>query len=79
MSDKKVKIYSTAYCPYCVYAKEYFDGKGVEYEDVDVSSDPVAAKEMIVKSGQRGVPVVDIGGKIFVGFQPDAFDGELGK
>ncbi len=79
MSDKKVKVYSTPYCPYCTYAKDYFTQKGVEFTEVDVSIDQKEAMEMIKKSGQRGVPVVDIEGKIFVGFQPDAFDEELGK
>ena len=55
-------------------AKNYFSKKGVEYKDVDVSADMNAAKEMVMKSGQMGVPVIDIDGSIVVGFQPDVFE-----
>lgn len=71
---KHVIVYSTPTCPYCVKAKDYLKEKGVEYQDVDVSSDRAAAMEMIEKSGQMGVPVIDIGGDIVVGFQPKVFD-----
>lgn len=72
--QKSVTVYSTPTCPYCVKAKDYLKEKGVEYKDVDVSVDRVAAMEMIQKSGQMGVPVIDIGGDIVVGFQPKVFD-----
>lgn len=72
-TEKKVIVYSTPTCPYCVYAKEYFTEKGIAYSDIDVSRDQVAAQEMIRKSGQMGVPVIDIGGNIVVGFQPEVF------
>lgn len=71
---KKVIIYSTPTCPYCVYAKNFFKEKGVSFEDVDVSKDLTQAMEMVKKSGQMGVPVIDIGGKIIVGFQPAVFE-----
>ncbi len=74
MTTKKVIVYSTPTCPYCVYAKDFFKGKGVQFEDVDVSKDRVRAMEMIEKSGQMGVPVIDIGGEIIVGFQPAVFE-----
>jgi glutaredoxin-like YruB-family protein len=74
MSTHKVTIYSTTTCPYCVYAKEYLTGKGVAFEDKNVGVDRAAAQEMITKSGQMGVPVIDIDGHILVGFQPEAFD-----
>lgn len=73
-NNKKVIIYSTPTCPYCIYAKEFFKEKGVAFEDVDVSKDHVRATEMVNKSGQMGVPVIDIGGEVIVGFQPDAFE-----
>ena len=63
-----IKIYSTPTCPWCKKAKAYLEEKGIAYEGVDVSSDEVAQKEMIEKSGQMGVPVLDIDGKIVVGF-----------
>ena len=75
--NHKVIVYSTPTCPYCVYAKEYFKQNNIAFEDVDVTKDRVKAQEMITKSGQMGVPVIDIDGNILVGFQPDAFDSLL--
>lgn len=63
-----VIVYSTPTCPYCVMAKDYLTEKNIPFENVDVSADPARAKEMIQKSGQRGVPVIDIDGTIIVGF-----------
>lgn len=74
MTTKKIVVYSTPNCPYCVYAKNFFKEKGVQFEDVDVSRDRARAIEMVEKSGQMGVPVVAIGGKIIVGFQPTVFE-----
>ena len=73
-----VKIYTTQTCPYCDMAKEYLKSKGVEYEEVDVSSDHAAAKEMIEKSGQRGVPQIEINGQMILGFNKPAIDAALG-
>ena len=64
----KIEIYSTPTCPYCVMAKEFFKEKGVEFTDYNVAEDQDKAKEMIEKSGQMGVPVIDIDGEIMVGF-----------
>jgi len=69
-----VKIYSTPTCPWCKKAKAYLDEKSVAYESVDVSSDEAAQKEMIEKSGQIGVPVLDIDGKIVIGFDKEKID-----
>lgn len=66
-----VKIYSTPTCPWCKRAKAYLDEKGIAFESIDVSSDPKAQKEMIDKSGQMGVPVLDIDGKIVIGFDKE--------
>ncbi|MFA5132207.1 MAG: glutaredoxin domain-containing protein [Candidatus Paceibacterota bacterium] len=74
MNTKKIIIYSTPTCHYCVMAKDYFGKMGVAYEDKNVGVDRVAAQEMITKSGQMGVPVIDINGQIIVGFQPDVFE-----
>ena len=63
-----VKIYSTPTCPYCKMVKQYLNENNVQFEDVDVSSNQSAAQEMISKSGQMGVPVLDIDGQIVVGF-----------
>ena len=64
----KVTIYSTPYCSYCKMAKEYFKSKGIEYTEYDVMSDVAKREEMVKKSGQLGVPVIDIDGKIVMGF-----------
>ncbi len=63
-----VKVYSTQTCPWCKKAKDFFKEKNVEFEDIDVSQNHEAAKEMVEKSGQMGVPVIDIDGEIIVGF-----------
>jgi glutaredoxin-like YruB-family protein len=72
-----VKIYSTPSCGYCNVAKRYLREKGVSFSDYDVSRDPAKAEEMVRKSGQRGVPVLDINGKIIVGFDKIAIDNAL--
>lgn len=74
-----VKVYSTPTCPYCIKLKAWLKDKGVKFEDIDVSKDPAKAQEMIQKSGQMGVPQIEIGGKIIVGFAPDAIEAELAK
>ncbi len=66
--EKKVLVYSTLTCPYCKMAKEFLKENNIEFEDIDVSSNQTAAQEMISKSGQMGVPVLDINGQIVVGF-----------
>ncbi len=64
----KVKVYSTPTCPYCKIAKQFLTENNIQFEDVDVSASQSAAQEMISKSSQMGVPVVDIDGQIVVGF-----------
>ena len=63
-----VKVYSTPTCPFCTMAKNYLKQNEVSFEDVDVSRDREQAMDMIRKSGQRGVPVIDYDGEIIVGF-----------
>lgn len=79
MTTKKIIIYSTPTCYYCSLAKDYFSKVGVAYEDKNVGIDRNAAQEMIMKSGQMGVPVIDIDGKIIVGFQQDVIETVLTK
>ncbi|MEW5955141.1 MAG: glutaredoxin domain-containing protein [Candidatus Micrarchaeota archaeon] len=74
----KIIVYSTPTCPYCHMAKDYLKKNNFEYEDVDVAADEKRAQEMIDKSGQMGVPVIDIDGKIIVGFDRKAIDASLG-
>lgn len=74
MEKHKVIVYSTLSCPYCHMAKNYFKEKGVDFTDYNVGEDPVKAQEMVQKSGQMGVPVIDIDGHILVGFRPAEFE-----
>ncbi len=68
MDTAKIKVFSTEFCPYCVALKEFLKQSNVAFEEVDVTEDLKAQEEMIEKSGQMGVPVVDINGEIVVGF-----------
>lgn len=74
----KVIVFSTPTCSYCNAAKSYFRQKGVKYKDVDVSRDAAAARDMVRRSGQQGVPVIDIGGKVIVGFDRPKINQLLG-
>lgn len=67
-----VKIYTTPTCPWCKKTKEFLKSKKIKYTEVDVSSSEKAQQEMIKKSGQMGVPVIDIDGKIIIGYDPDS-------
>lgn len=64
----KVKIYTTPACPYCVMAKDFLKEKKIEFEEVDVTKDQKALNEMIEKTGQVGVPVIEFDDKVIVGF-----------
>ena len=72
-----VKIYTTTNCVYCKMAKEFFRKNNVKYEEINVEKDEKAAEEMIEKSGQMGVPVIDIDGEIIVGFNKPAIEKAL--
>lgn len=63
-----VNIYTTPSCSYCTMAKQYFREQGVRFNEYNVAQDQRRADEMVRKSGQMGVPVVDINGRIIVGF-----------
>ena len=77
MSNTSVTIFTTPTCAFCHMAKEYFKSKHVEYEDMDVTSSATAYNELMQKSGQLGVPVIDIGGSIIVGFDRPQIDAAL--
>jgi glutaredoxin 3 len=74
-----VKIYSTPTCPYCEMTKEYLKEHDVQYEEIDVSKNEAAQKEMIAKSKQMGVPVIDIDGTVIVGFNQAEIEKALKK
>lgn len=65
---KKIKIYTTPSCIYCRMAKEYFKKRNIEFEEFNVLTDLKAREEMIKKSQQYGVPVIEIDNHIIVGF-----------
>ncbi len=67
-----VKIYTTPTCPHCSMAKTFLRENGVEFVEINVAGDRAAAMEMIQRSGQMSVPVLDINGEIIVGFDRDA-------
>lgn len=76
--DKQVKIYSTPTCSYCIRVKQFLKENNIVFEEVDVASDTKAGEEMIEKSGQMGVPVLDIDGEIIVGFDKEKIRQALG-
>ena len=68
----KVTVYSTPTCPWCHKAKDFLKENNVPFQDVNVAANQKAAEEMIEKSGQMGVPVIDIDGTVIVGFDKNA-------
>lgn len=76
-SDKKVILYTTPTCVFCNAVKEYFAENNIEYELVDLVENRDRVEEMVNKSGQMGVPVVDAGGEIIVGFDKPKLDAAL--
>ncbi|MBM3252554.1 MAG: glutaredoxin family protein [Candidatus Omnitrophica bacterium] len=76
--DKNVIIYSTPTCPWCMRTKQFLKENNINFQDFDVSSNQQAAEEMIKKSGQMGVPVLDIDGEIIVGFDKERIKTALG-
>ncbi len=74
----RVIIFTTPTCTFCNAAKKYLRERGIKFKEVDVSRDPAAARDMVRRSGQQGVPVLDIGGKIVVGFDRPKIDKYLG-
>jgi glutaredoxin-like YruB-family protein len=63
-----VKIFSTPVCSYCISLKEFLKQHNIEFEEINVAEDEEGRKEMVEKSHQMGVPVLDIDGEIVVGF-----------
>ena len=77
MKQHKVKVYSTSSCPWCYKVKDFLKEKGVKFENIDVGANQKAAEEMVKKSGQMGVPVTEIDGKIIVGYDKEAIEKAL--
>ncbi len=72
-----VTIYSTPSCSYCTMAKNYLKQKGIPFTEYDVSRNTAKADEMQRKSGQMGVPVLDVNGRVMVGFKPADIEAAL--
>ena len=75
---KSIKVYTTPTCPFCIRTKQYLNDNKIAFENIDVSEDQDKAREMVAKSGQMGVPVLDIDGEIIVGFDKEKIKETLG-
>ena len=64
----RVIVFTTPTCTYCNSVKRYLRQNRVKFKDVDISRDERAARDVMRRTGQMGVPVVDIGGKVVIGF-----------
>jgi glutaredoxin-like YruB-family protein len=69
---KNVKVYSLSTCSHCIKTKAFLNENDIPFENIDMNENPQAGEEMLEKSGQAGVPVIDIDGKIIVGFDKEA-------
>jgi glutaredoxin-like YruB-family protein len=76
--DHMVTVYTTDVCPWCVRVKTYLKQRGVRFREVNVQHDQQAARRMVERSGQQGVPQIDIDGRVVVGFDKPAIDSLLG-
>ncbi len=76
--SKQVSVYSTASCPWCIRVKQFLKENNIEFKDIDVAQDQQAAQEIIQRSGQMGVPVLDIEGQIIVGFDKEKIKAAIG-
>jgi len=74
----RVIVFSTPTCSYCNMAKVYFRRNKIKFRDVDVSKDASAARDLQRRSGQMGVPVIDINGRLIVGFDKPKINKMLG-
>ena len=75
---KTVKVYSTPTCPWCIRAKQFLKDSNIDFQNIDVSSNQQAVDDLMQKSGQMGVPVLDIDGEIIVGFDKEKISQLLG-
>lgn len=72
-----IKVYTTNSCPWCTKAKKYLESKGAKFEELNVQEDMLAREEMLSKSRQMGVPVLDINGTVIIGFDQPEIDKAL--
>ncbi len=78
MAGKKVTIYTTKICPWCIKAKEFFKENKISYTEKNVQENPKLANELLEKSGQMGVPVITIGDSVIIGFNKERVKKALG-
>lgn len=71
-NENIVKIYTTSMCPWCLKAKEFFKENNIKYQEINVGENEEARNEMLEKSGQFGVPVIDVNGTIIIGYDREA-------
>jgi len=71
---KKIKIYSTPTCTYCILAKQWFRENNIEFEEFDVSEDEAKRNELVEKTGQMAVPVFEIGNEMIIGFDKEKIE-----
>ena len=74
----KVLVFTTPTCPWCVRVKRYLTDQKVSFREVDVSRDQAAARDLVRRTGQMGVPVVEIDGRPVIGFDKPRIDRMLG-
>jgi len=77
MNKHDITVYTASWCAFCHMTMRYLDDKGIAYTKKDVEEDPAYAEEAVAKSGQRGIPVIDIDGDIIVGFDRPQIDAKL--
>jgi glutaredoxin-like YruB-family protein len=79
MQAKHITIYSADWCAFCHAAKDYMTKLGVKFEEKNVEQKQEYAQESVQKSGQMGIPVIDIDGEIIIGFDRPRIDAALAK
>jgi len=75
--DVNVAVYTTSWCVYCRAVKEYLNDRKVPFKEIDVENDQDAASALVERTGQTGVPVIEIGEETIIGFNRQAIDGAL--
>ena len=78
MGSKEVKVYSTPTCSWCTKVKAFLKENDIEFHDLNVAEDKAAAEDMVRRSGQMGVPVIDIDGELVIGFNQPVLKEKLG-
>lgn len=78
MSAKEVKVYSTPTCPNCKMVKKFLEDNNISYQNLNVAEDKTALEDMVSRSGQMGVPVIDIDGELVIGYNQVQLKEKLG-